>query len=474
MKRINYTGTKQTLLLAVLIASMSLSACAAGTPKETLPAASETFADASGTQDTPDTTADDILEISGGGYEHTLEDLLPSFVGAWQLNSALTEKYLKTYDSLQSMFGTGLGSYGASMEIDEDGSFRYYIGIGLGGTGKCEAGDDGLRVAVTPYEEHSAEEEIRHLKLAQEQSLPCVIMEYDGEDLYWTPDETALLNYEQDGKTYQKVEDLKDGGYRWARVLTQAAVHKDQSGNEQADYDSQMKTFENLENKTSLQVRRFDNLLYSAGDHLIFEYDGTVNVSKKDDLYHPVLTFDIGSTHGIVTRVPGGYMVGDDKACTISFYDEAFQPMKSVTGYRYLENGTCYKDGLMAVRDMETGLMGFMDESGDIAIPCEYAYVSDFSNGCASVLANAQLISYTEDNGTVPMFDAKGGQWGIINTSGSYVLEPSDRFANTDSSDPGISYYCGARRFSLVRADKTVDFLAIDEDQRVIETVKLP
>lgn len=121
MKRINYTGTKQTLLLAVLIASMSLSACAAGTPKETLPAASETFADASGTQDTPDTTADDILEISGGGYEHTLEDLLPSFVGAWQLNSALTEKYLKTYDSLQSMFGTGLGSYGASMEIDEDG-----------------------------------------------------------------------------------------------------------------------------------------------------------------------------------------------------------------------------------------------------------------------------------------------------------------------------------------------------------------
>lgn len=42
------------------------------------------------------------------------------------------------------------------------------------------------------------------------------------------------------------------------------------------------------------------------------------------------------------------------------------------------------------------------------------------------------------------------------------------------SSDPGISYYCGARRFSLVRADKTFDFLAIDEDQRGIETVKLP
>ena len=58
---------------------------------------------------------------------------------------------------------------------------------------------------------------------------------------------------------------------------------------------------------------------------------------------------------------------------------------------------------------MKTGLMGFINRAGDLEIPCEYGNVSDFSNGYASALTDAVMIPFTEDGGTVAMFDAEGG-----------------------------------------------------------------
>lgn len=219
-------------------------------------------------------------------------------------------------------------------------------------------------------------------------------------------------------------------------------------------------------------MRRFDNLLYSAGEYLIFEYDGMVHVSRQTDIYHPVLSYEYGWTYGIVTKVKQGYMIADGRACEIRFYNEQFQETKTLSGLRAGESGHYYENGLMAVREMKTGLKGFLDESGSFAIPCLYANVSDFSNGYASVLEGAQLVPYTEED-TVQMFYAKGGQWGIIDRRGSFVIKPSKRYANKSPSETGEQYYDGIRRFGPVREDGTVDFLASDEEDRVLETVSV-
>ena len=71
------------------------------------------------------------------------------------------------------------------------------------------------------------------------------------------------------------------------------------------------------------------------------------------------------------------------------------------------------------------------------------------------------------------MFDAEGGNWGIIDTKGLYVLEPSEEFENVDSTNPEEDYYCGARRFGPVQAGGIVDFIAVDQEDTVVKTVKI-
>ncbi len=286
-------------------------------------------------------------------------------------------------------------------------------------------------------------------------------------------DEELELYYEKDGRQYQLVPDLVTGEYIWASVLTNGIQVKDSHGHDRTDYYSQEHTFEKRDAKVSYPVRRWDNLMYSAGEYLVFEYDGIVHVSEHTDLYHPVLSYDYGGTYGIIIKVPRGYMVSDSNAYEIRFYNEKFQEKLVKTGLRAGESGVYFENGRMAVRDMKTGLMGFMDERGELVIPCKYAIVSDFSNGYASVLTDAEVVSYTEDAGTVQMFCGKGGQWGIIDEKGSFVIEPCERFANQSQDQTDVAYDAGVRRFGLVREDGTVDFIASDQNERVLETVSL-
>ena len=286
-------------------------------------------------------------------------------------------------------------------------------------------------------------------------------------------DEKPELYYEKNGRQYELVPDLVTGEYLWANVLTKGRLVKDDHGHEKTDHYSQEHFFERLDGNETYTVRRWDNLLYSAGEYLIFEYDGMVHVSKRTDLYHPVLSYEINGTYGIITKIPQGYMTADYSHYKICYYDEKFRQIKVVTGLRAGGTGIYYVDGLMAVRDMKTGKMGFLDYEGNMAIPCQYAQVSDFSNGYASVLTDAEIIPYTEDGGTVQMYYGKGGQWGIIDRKGQFVLEPSDKYANENPQNTDDQYSDGIRRFGPVREDGTVDFLASDEDDRVLETVRV-
>ena len=408
------------------------------------------------------------------------------YVGTWSLDTAKTEQNLQNHTSLVEMFGTGLGSYGASIEISEDGSFSYFIGIGVGGSGQCEKDGKGIHVSITPFQDTGDYEKDLYLKNNREtvsgQETAYLVMRYGQEELYWILD-TDGPNFgmvsPEDGTIYEKVRDLSDGFCHWASVLTAGDPILDDHGHETTDYNTQKRSFVCLDDGRRLEVRRWDNLNGSAGDYLIYEYDGITHVSKSDDLYHPVLSLK-DSSFGTMDAVPDGYMIAGSclnegkREYTVTFYDKDFQPVRVIKDYRTMENGNFYEDGLMAVRDMTTGLMGFMDQKGDLAIPCKYGYVSDFSNGYASVLTDATLVPFTEESGTVPMFDAEGGQWGIIDTNGSFVVEASEQFANQESENPNEDWFCGARRFSPVRKDKTVDFLASDENDRILATVQIP
>ena len=130
-------------------------------------------------------------------------------------------------------------------------------------------------------------------------------------------DEELELYYEKDGRQYQLVPDLVTGEYIWASVLTNGIQVKDSHGHDRTDYYSQEHTFEKRDAKVSYPVRRWDNLMYSAGEYLVFEYDGIVHVSEHTDLYHPVLSYDYGGTYGIIIKVPRGYMVSDSNAYEI-------------------------------------------------------------------------------------------------------------------------------------------------------------
>lgn len=271
------------------------------------------------------------------------------------------------------------------------------------------------------------------------------------------PTEEELYTLE-DGLEIQKVQDLITGQYLWQSVVEAGDTKYDKYGGEYRDYDVEPRYFETVDGSRKLEVRRWDNLKYSCGDYLIYEYDGTLHVAKPDELYQPVLSFE-----DVADLSPSGdlIMVPDRKNHKISFYDHQFTLVNELDNLRTAgeSNYDRFSDGMLPVEDPQTGKFGYLDQTGSIALPVQYDAASDFSNGYASVLVGADQDLYSEDNGSVIMHMARGGAWGIIDKSGNFVLEPSDRTGNVADNEEEENLYGGAKGFSEVREDGTVDFI---------------
>lgn len=116
------------------------------------------------------------------------ESLFVQMAGTWHIDGEMTNRHLEKegnrYHSLQEMFGTGL-SYGNELTIGEDGIIEYFIGIGNGGTGQGVIDGDEVGVVITPYEDHSSEEERLTLYLESGEGKTYLVMSYWGEVLYW-------------------------------------------------------------------------------------------------------------------------------------------------------------------------------------------------------------------------------------------------------------------------------------------------
>lgn len=89
-----------------------------------------------------------------------------------------------------SLWGSGI-SAGNGMELSATGEFSYFIGIGVGGTGRCEDKNDKLIVEIQPYEEHSSEKEILELQYVTENDREYIFMDWHNEDVYWKRENPA-------------------------------------------------------------------------------------------------------------------------------------------------------------------------------------------------------------------------------------------------------------------------------------------
>lgn len=126
--------------------------------------------------------------------------------GTWAIDFARTE----------NLWGSGI-SYGNGMSIAADGSFSYYIGIGTGGTGRCETDGGKLRAAVDPYEDHHEGTEILTLQYVDGDDGEWILMDWYGSDVYWkraeqvSMPERKVLTFLKEGLEEQKEAQLTAG-----------------------------------------------------------------------------------------------------------------------------------------------------------------------------------------------------------------------------------------------------------------------
>lgn len=102
-----------------------------------------------------------------------------------------------------------------------------------------------------------------------------------------------------------------------------------------------------------------------------------------------------------------------------------------------------FEEGLCAIYDDETGLLGFMNEEGEYAISPQFKEAYNFNNGIAAVrkeIDGKDAWGYIDKSGNVVIdyqYEAagnfssdgiavvkNGGKWGYIKTDGSWLLKP--------------------------------------------------
>lgn len=113
-------------------------------------------------------------------------ELIASLAGKWRLAGDKTEANFKEIDGLQSMFGTSL-HLGNEMEIGQDGSFRFYLAISLGGEGTVKEKDGHLQADIEPYEPEGRGGSPAQFEIVPvtEDGILYLTTSNMGETLYW-------------------------------------------------------------------------------------------------------------------------------------------------------------------------------------------------------------------------------------------------------------------------------------------------
>lgn len=110
-----------------------------------------------------------------------------TITGTWKLDGIQTEQHLRQYSSLQEMFGTGVGTYGAELTIQDNLSIQFWIGIGPVYNGTLQTKDAKIYSAVVEDSQHLiADPQQVTLYLTNEAGTTWLVTEFIGEALYWS------------------------------------------------------------------------------------------------------------------------------------------------------------------------------------------------------------------------------------------------------------------------------------------------
>lgn len=118
----------------------------------------------------------------------------------------------------------------------------------------------------------------------------------------------------------------------------------------------------------------------------------------------------------------------------------------------------------------QAGKWGFINTSGDVAVPANYESVKPFSEGYAAVRSSG-LWGFVDTNGTeviaLTFFDvgvfseglapakrSSHSDWGYINTSGTFVIEP--QFEKARHFSEGLAAVFKDERWSYINTDGTI------------------
>lgn len=101
--------------------------------------------------------------------------------GVWQLDTVKNDS-----EVLSALFGAGLEE-GNSLELKDAGMFSYYIGTDVGGDGIYTATEESISADVTTYME-GVQEQVA-LDVVEEEGITYLVMDYNGETLYWSQPE---------------------------------------------------------------------------------------------------------------------------------------------------------------------------------------------------------------------------------------------------------------------------------------------
>lgn len=271
-------------------------------------------------------------------------------------------------------------------------------------------------------------------------------------------------SYLHDGPS--AVPDLSGAEGRWYKETE----YVDANGNRiENPYDCPA-WFRTVDGSKKFSVRSFDELICSWGDILFYRYDKAIYVTK-DDAIAPYFTIsEAEGSVGLFTagKELGAYQNGANGVGKLTFYDADFNIVKEYKNVRLEE----FSESYYCLMDLDTGLYGYVDDSGEVAIPFAYSLAKGFHNGYASVLEGARQEIYYEDR-TVKMYNNVDGFWGIIDKKGKYVLEPGAEYSNSfDRDDLGKiteHYVNGPVEFGPVREDGYVEFV-VRETGEVLRT----
>lgn len=103
-----------------------------------------------------------------------------SFAGVWTVDVQKTNA--SNDESLRYYFGSGI-SYGYKMELREDGTASWYIGIENGGNGTYDFSGSSGTLLYTSYEEDN--NIILELNVVEENGITYIVMNFDDYKLYW-------------------------------------------------------------------------------------------------------------------------------------------------------------------------------------------------------------------------------------------------------------------------------------------------